>query len=280
MKPWVILITCLIGVALITLVVLFFTLRPSPYNSAGFTLTTNRIDGSPLVWENSKFVKDNWPDLDFDVDEKKEIFNLAKTLPKNQHIIDVGAHIGDLAIQLAAALRNVDRNDVIVYAVEPSQAKCDFMERVKKQNKLKNLVIIPKGLYSSTTRRQHGQQPDNNTGATRWNKQNLEIDLARASPSTEESGEFVTADSLFQDINIGLYHIDVEGHEFEVLEGSKQLLTRAKPIIIVEHWVKDRGPMHRCTGESDCPSFYSLMTSLDYCFTRFISNGDSLWLHI
>ena len=40
------------------------------------------------------------------------------------------------------------------------------------------------------------------------------------------------------DKNISLIKIDVEGHEWEVLEGSQHTINRHKPIIYIEVWDK------------------------------------------
>jgi len=148
------------------------------------------------------------------------------------------------------------------------------MERMKQCNRLENLKIIAVGLSNTKKKLYHGKVDDNNTGGTNWHSEKLKESL-QDNPKEGESGKFETADDLFADVSIGLYHIDVENHEKDVLNGSKKLLQRCKPIIAIEHWKGSK----KCTNATDCPEFYNFMASLDYRFARKLSNDDFLFLH-
>ncbi len=85
-------------------------------------------------------MKSNFPNtFDFDYDIKEDIINKALTLPQNSCIIDCGAHIGDGSIAIAHALNYHKREDIIVYAIDPSKFKCDFINFIKTKNNLNNL---------------------------------------------------------------------------------------------------------------------------------------------
>ena len=110
----------------------------------------NPIDNSDLLWEESNFVKNNGPNYDYEIGEKQKIFEYCKNNKYNYGVIDVGAHIGDLAIPLAMALKNINREDIIVYAIDPSLQKCNFMKKISKINNIKNIKILNYGLSNET----------------------------------------------------------------------------------------------------------------------------------
>ena len=71
----------------------------------------------------------NWPNtFGWDKNIKQDIINKALLLPKNYSIIDCGAHIGDGSIPIAHALKHNNRDDIIVYAIDPSEYKCKFIK--------------------------------------------------------------------------------------------------------------------------------------------------------
>lgn len=232
---------------------------------------SNFLDGSDLIWEVSEFTKKNWPDLMYDLPEKRKIFELCKNLKHNHGVIDVGAHIGDLAIPLAKALANCGRSDVTVYAIDPSKDKCDFMRRMAKYNDISNIVILQLGLsdtdknLSKTTK-----NVGNNTGSYVW-----------------ESGNdvfFTTADKLLEKNvigPIGLYHIDVETHELQTLKGSQNLIRKYKPLITIEIFV-DNNKGNKCKDSSSspyCKEVFDLIMSIEssYKVTGFLPNNDLIF---
>ena len=237
----------------------------------------NPIDGSDMLWEKSKFLDDNWPGLSYDVEEKKMIFELAKNNKRNFGVIDVGAHIGDLAISLALALQNCGREDVMVYAIDPTREKCDFIEKMSIVNAINNIKVLNFGLSDTYTHKDPIYDiiphKGNNTGGTQWeNKNNTKGTL------------FVTLDSLVENGKIGpigLYHIDVEGHEIECLNGSKNLILRDKPILCVESFLPNTE--EKCTQDNileKCSEFYNTIKNLNYSVSGQLPNGDLIFYSI
>ena len=246
----------------------------SPYS--GFLncspLLKNPLDGSNILWENSVFTKNNWPDMQYDVAEKKQIYEMAKKNKYGYGVIDVGAHIGDLALPLAKALTNAGRGDVIVYAIDPTKEKCDFMRKIAKINKISNIVIINTGLSDKTEELGHETLTHNNTGGINWrHKDNI------------NKTTFYTLDYLFESGKIGpigLYHIDVEGYELEALRGSQLVISKFKPIICVE--VFKNSHFDKCeldSPEKHCIDIYNFLNELNppYKLTGYLPNKDLIF---
>ena len=142
----------------------------------------------------------------------------------NKSIIDAGAYIGDTSVFLAKHYPNQK-----IYAIEPSENNCNFMENVKEKNNLNNLFIYNSLLSDKIT--DYSTKNVNEPNAVYSESNNSACSSSLVLQST-------TIDTLV-DSNIimgpvGLLHFDVEGMELEVLKGSAHTIITHKPIIIVE----------------------------------------------
>jgi len=239
----------------------------------------NPLDNTLFFWENSNFTTNNWPDPYYDIHEKKFIFEKCKFNKPNHGIIDVGAHIGDLAIPLALALTNIGRRDIIVYAIDPSKEKCDFMKKMAKINSIENIRILNYGLSDSEQIMGHDANDLNfkNTGSQKWEKKINDSVEYNKTTYDDERTLFVTTDSLFlkKEIGpIGIYHIDVEGHEIELLNGSKALIDKFKPLIFIESFINISSSYDKCKSKEECPDLFNLLDNISYNLSGFLPNGD------
>jgi len=250
-------------------------------DSIKFIKIKNPIDGSEMLWEESEFTKNNWPDPYYEIKEKKAIFNFAKNNKPGYGVIDVGAHIGDLSIPLALALKNIGRDDVIVYAIDPSQEKCDFIEKMSLINSVSNIKILNYGLSVLKKILGHSGRDNanngNNTGGQQWNIEKEKINLTKT--NEEESNIFIPSDDLFKKGEIGLigvYHIDVENHEIDVLTGSKNLINTCKPILLIENYI---GENIKCKNKNECAPLFKTIEDINpsYKHTGFLPNGDLIF---
>lgn len=199
---------------------------------------TGNID---IIWQkqSSEFMTNNFPaSFDFDFPIKEDIITKALTLPQGYCIIDCGAHIGDGSIPIAHALKYNNREDIIVYAIDPSKYKCDFIEFIKKKNNLNNLIVLNYGLSNMNNIYKSLQQSGTNTGGWNW--------VVDINSNTDENkdllNKFVKLDDLVKDNiisqSIGIIHFDVEGMEKEALQGSIDTITKYKPYMTIENNIK------------------------------------------
>ena len=241
----------------------------------------NVMDDSPMLWEESEFVTLNFPGLDYEIPEKKAILELALKNPKGYGVLDVGAHIGDVAIQLALALKNAGRDDVIVYAVDPSSLKCEFMEKMVSVNRIQNIKVINCGLSDSVKTLGHSREsvqevaPEKkNTGAQVWDEKLPE--KLGTSTNEEEISNFYPLDYLWYSGVVGplgLLHIDVEGHEVSMLRGAEQVIGTYHPVLTIESWESV------CKEEKDCPKLFGALKELSYTTKGFMPNNDVICVH-
>lgn len=182
-------------------------------------------------------MKSNWTNtFDFDYAIKEDIINKALTLPKNSCIIDCGAHIGDGSIAIAHALNYHKREDIIVYAIDPSKFKCDFINFIKTRNNLNNLKVLNYGLSNINREYKTLKQSGENTVGWEWVEHNTNT------TNTEDMNninKFIKLDDLVKDNiikeTIGIIHLDVEWMEKEALIGGIETITQYKPYISIEN---------------------------------------------
>jgi FkbM family methyltransferase len=201
-----------------------------------------------LYWVNPNYIycKLNWPNtIDWDFRIKQDIIEEALKLDLNSCIIDCGAHTGDGAIPIAHALKYHNRNDIIVYAIEPTFDKCEFIKYLAKINKLDNIHVLNYGLsnkvdiYNPYIPNVNGPF---NTGALNWVNNNdilKRINEFKNYPFSHKSMNFTTLDFLIKNkiINkkIGIIHLDAEGGESNIVEGGFNIIQKDKPYLTIEH---------------------------------------------
>jgi FkbM family methyltransferase len=132
----------------------------------------------------------------------------------------LGAWIGDNSIPWA---KNIDG---IVYAIDPCHENCDFINKTCEINQIKNVKTIEYAIsninevLSSNENLSHCSFIYGNPGSSGMNK----VDA-------------VSLDYLYEKTlidNIGYIHLDVEGMEYKVINGSTNLIDECRPIISFE----------------------------------------------
>ena len=201
------------------------------------TVNNPYLENKSLKWIDNEndYMKNNWPNIfNFDYEIKKDLLVNALKMPKNYGLIDCGAHIGDGSIPLAHALKHNNRSDIIVYAIDPSKHKCEFIEYMKKINDLDNLIVLNYGLSDKdNVEYTHDEKQvcaEYNSGCTNWSILKNHIN--------KEKSKFIKLDTLF-DKNIikhkiGVIHLDVEGMEDKSIIGGINYISNNKPYISLE----------------------------------------------
>ena len=199
-------------------------------------------DLNDVLWQkiDSEFMKQNWPNtFDFDYDIKEDIINKALTLPQNSCIIDCGAHIGDGSVSIAHALKYHKREDIIIYAIDPSKFKCDFINFIKNKNNLNNLKVLNYGLSNINSEYKTLKQSGENTGGWEW------VEHTNDNTNTEDMNninKFIKLDDLVKDNiikeTIGIIHLDVEGMEKNAIIGGFTTIEKYKPYLSIENNIK------------------------------------------
>ena len=229
--------TIILTLSLITIVILTIITLNESFKLIPTENPYNKKDKIRWLPENHPFIQKNFPGVfHFDLDIKSDIIKQALKFPRNSCIIDCGAHIGDGSVPIAHALMKNKRSDITVYALDPSKHKCEYMEIIKKENDIKNLVILNVGLSDKQQDLHISKKKANiageNTGGWGWSEQKMKKN------NIKDSGNFVTLDSLVENKiikqPIAYIHLDVEGMELQSLKGGLETLKRYKPFLSIE----------------------------------------------
>jgi FkbM family methyltransferase len=150
-------------------------------------------------------------------------FLIKNKIIKN-NIIDLGAWIGDNSIPWA---KNIDG---IVYAIDPSYDNCDFINKTCEVNKITNVKTIQSAISNI-----------NEVLTTNDNLFHCSFVYGNPGLSGKNKVNAVSLDNLYETKaieNIGYIHLDVEGMEYRIIEGSNKLIDDCRPIISFEQHLK------------------------------------------
>lgn len=172
--------------------------------------------------------------------------------PFYSYIIDIGCHIGDTTTKLSDHLRVNNRDDVKILAIDPNKDKIDFINKLCNINNINNIKTIHSGVSDKKT---HSFEIKNGHSGMWKLKEDINGNI-----------KVDTLDNICNGINIGLVHLDVEGHEYKALLGMINIIKNNHPPIMLEY-------LH---GE-DKKNIFNFLENLSY---KQIWNGENNILFI
>lgn len=148
---------------------------------------------------------------------------LAKHLPKEKIIVDVGANVGDTLISM---IQNLDNK---FYCIEPSD---EFYEYLKK-----NILLLDKRLQSNI------KIFKNLIGTNKFTGTIVENGLGTASLNVSDNSvsnsKTISLDELSKnEKDVILIKVDTDGFDFDVLLSGNTILKDEKPILFWENEIK------------------------------------------
>jgi len=158
--------------------------------------------------------------------EKGTLYFLENILEKGDSFIDIGSNIG--LISIFASMKVEDSGKV--YAFEANPQTFEILKKNININELKNITPINIAIGATKdTGRIYDNWNINRGAASMFNPSNEEV--------TSYKIDIAPLDTIIDDSNkIKAIKIDVEGFEYEVLKGSKKILSREEaPILIIEY---------------------------------------------
>lgn len=156
---------------------------------------------------------------------------------QNDVFVDVGAHIGKYSLQIAGVVGAQGK----VIAIEPDPDNFEALLEGVEMNEFSNVVALPIAAFDRECTLPFYVSPS--TGKT---KEGWLIGKGWSSLKhrTSENVHEVVAkplDKILKDLGVShvdYIKIDVEGAEYEVLKGSREVIERNKPKIIAECTMK------------------------------------------
>ena len=139
--------------------------------------------------------------------------NHVKQQLAGKDFIDAGAFIGDTALILNQYKPNK------IYAFEPSKTNYQLMQKTLNLNKTTNTIPIPLAL---------GNKETVSTMFT-WENASFLTDKGSQEVNVTTIDAFQQKNSL----NIGLIKMDIEGAEYNAIEGAEKTIKQQKPVLII-----------------------------------------------
>jgi FkbM family methyltransferase len=173
-------------------------------------------------------------------------------------VFDIGAHVGIFAL---GAAKRVGRSGQVV-AFEPAPQTIAVLERHVAFNELQDIIRVEPGVVSDSTTPLSFFVYEESMAASlsRKNVEDLNPEQRR-SPAQEVSVPSYTLDGYCREHGLtpSVIKIDVEGAEYRVLLGARELLSKHDIAILCEVHPKQ---MENCGGDS--ARFYALIEELGY----------------
>ena len=180
--------------------------------------------------------------------EKRISHRIYKDCKTNECAIDIGANIG---VHTISMLDGVSNNGFVI-AFEPQKdlAKCviETLKQVNRTNpgrlisgnfEVSNHLVSNKNekkLFYSDGSGRSRIPIDGDRYVKNWNKTYLQSTTLDRFLSTNRKYNNFRNNNFNKELPICVIKIDVEGHEFEVLEGAIETIQTHKPVIYIEVW--------------------------------------------
>jgi len=169
--------------------------------------------------------------LDTGFYEKDICDKIVRELSKKQEpvMLDIGSNIGLVSIYALSSINNVK-----VYAFEPGIHQSGLFDMTIKENNLSDRVILNKCAlsYKSGIERFAVHQNKDASGDGFF-------DTGRAGEAQYIDVQTMTIDEWWHSSNfpkIDFIKMDTEGSEFWILKGAEKLISKCKPVILMELW--------------------------------------------
>ena len=148
---------------------------------------------------------------------------------ENKDFIDGGACIGD-----SASVFEKEYNPKNIYSFEPLKSNLSAIKKTIELNSLNKVISVPLGLSDKQETTVINVNNKNIGGSSIIQSQNL---------NEQEEIKLTTIDKYAKDntLDIGLIKLDVEGFEWNVLQGAIETIKEQRPILLISiyHTPKD-----------------------------------------
>lgn len=156
---------------------------------------------------------------------------LEKFVDDGATVVDIGSNIGRYTFQMSKIVGKSGK----VISIEPNIYSFAILTCLAAWSKRENITLLNICISSNNYLINFLRDTSSPATAIFSTDTRSRIIPARAKNNTINKQVAVTLDSIIESIPIKFIKIDVEGHEYEVLQGSIQTIKRWKPILLIEN---------------------------------------------
>ena len=153
--------------------------------------------------------------------EKKLLKHYKNFIKKGDVVLDIGAYLGTHSLSFSQLAGTQGK----VFSFEPQHTIFGLLKKTVKENKIKNIKLINKAVYSK-----NGTVLFSNTET---GKASITHVRSRLKSDDKRKVKTLTVDSLKLK-KCNFMKIDVEKGEWHVLEGASQTIRKHRPVIFLE----------------------------------------------
>ena len=153
----------------------------------------------------------------------KNVYEKFVPINKGDIVVDAGAHLGLFTVKASKIVGNNGK----VIAIEPEPENLEILKKNIKLNKLKNVIIVNRGIWSS--------KKDLKMNKGQYNRSHTFIDDHPEKTSEGLILQVDTLDDILKELNIekvDFIKMDIEGSEVEALDGMKEVF-KFKPNMVI-----------------------------------------------
>lgn len=188
---------------------------------------------------------------------------LISNIKQGMTVIDIGANIGALTLQMAKIVSPSGR----IFSYEPSPVNYKYASKNISLNNFKNIKLINQGLGNKKETAYLYNVNPNNRGMLRLLAEDDQNKLYE-----KEEVAIDTLDSSMQNFSIpkpDFIKIDVEGFEYKVLQGAYETLRKYKPVLFIELVDNNLREQNSSAGE-----LIEYLKRLNYKITDAVTNEE------
>ena len=179
---------------------------------------------------------------------EKKLIDIYKQFTNEDSIaLDIGANLGSHTVGMSLLCGEV-------YAFEPQKKIFNLLKKTIEYNSLDNVK-----LYNNVVSNHNDEVDFKNTGCGKGGEMKYR-QLLKGEITKERC---LTIDSLNLPV-CDIIKIDVEGGEFNVLEGAIETIYRCKPVIILETWKTKRNMLKLVKFTTDFNYSFKYISSDNY----------------
>ncbi len=172
--------------------------------------------------------------------EKNTVKNFLDIIKPNDYVLEIGGHIGYFSTLYSKLVGKEGKVDVF----EPSKKNLQYLKRNIKnlpENLLKNVTVVEKGAGDIDGTLEFFIDPitgQNNSFVRNFEGffQNRKFSADEKAELISETVEVIRLDTYFKETTElpNFVKIDVEGFEWNVIDGFKETIKKSKPNIMIE----------------------------------------------
>lgn len=153
-------------------------------------------------------------------------YELYRKLQEGDIVVDAGAFTGDYTIYAARKVGKKGR----VIAFEPDPENGMILKRNIEHEKIDNVIIVPKGLWSKNTVLEF-RGTDGVRSSLASSEGNTSINVVKLDDELEKMG-----------VNkVDVIKMDIEGAEIEAVKGAIETLRKCKPFLVIASYHQVEG---------------------------------------